>query len=437
MRASKSPLLAGMFVLAALSASCASCTDQPATPVTFTIANKLSWPIFAHDEFEQAGTVIQRDDNGTWVDLREAASCACEECGQVCGACTCLGEPTFARRIAPGATFDRVWPGEFREDDTDRCASGNVRCVGARRAVQPGHYRVKLCYASSLTGNLPGGKDRFAADFPTSALTCGVKEFDLPASGPVEVTTVEPPGCKITSDCAADQLCQQGRCSSGCLPSAVPALGGEWTVEIGGIDDRGFFKVETDPKTLARTYRGTGKLSSVRYSQGTTNVTLIRYDASQLDFTADFYYTLPAKRALPLVVGETLDVVLVEFPSGDRKLARGVTLRRGGALLLAADTGRGGPALASSLTAPFDLKTEGEPFACSSSDCGKRTHRRMTFLAGDKSATVEPGKSAVLSTGGSNYELVSAANYRDEAQGCTPQPITPFVILQTRDAQTP
>jgi hypothetical protein len=421
--------------LAFLASAC-SCGRLPATTVTFKVKNKLTWPVFVHDEFNHLGTIVQKDDSGVWTDLREFAACACEECAEACGRCTCFGESSIARRIGPGESLERTWSGEFREQDQTTCLGGKVPCVGSRLPAQPGHYRVKVCYASSLSV-APTGKDRFPADFPSSALTCSHREFELPASGPVEVATIEPPGCRATSECEKGQLCQQGHCSSGCLPHAVPPLGGDWTVEVGGIDDRGFFEVTADPKTQAKTYLGTGKVSSVRFSSGTTNLTLIRYDAIGIDYTATFYYTLPGKRAVPFAVGDALEVVLVEFPAGDRKLARGLTLRQGGALLLAADNGRGGPVLSAQQIAPFEVSVDGESFACMGGDCGRRVHRKVTFRAGEKRETVEPGKTALFNVGAASFDAVAVGNYRDEVQGCGTSPSAPYVFMQKRDVQTP
>ncbi|MFN7130450.1 MAG: hypothetical protein ACK4N5_00110 [Myxococcales bacterium] len=427
-------LLATAF--AALSVSCGSCIEHAATPVTFRVTNTLPWAIYVHDEFDQLGTVVQRrEGDGSVTDLRETAACSCEECESACGRCTCFGVSSIVRRIAPGQSVERTWLGEFREDArTDCAAGGSVSCLGERRPAQPGAYRVKVCYGQTITG-APADAERFPAELPTTHLTCATADFEHPAEGVVEVKTVPPASCRVTQDCPAGQLCQNGRCSADCLPHEVPALGADWNVEIGGLDDRGFFDV-TDNPDGSKTYKGTGKVTTVRYTRGTTNLELFREGPNGLDYTAGLYYVLPKSRAVPIAVGSTVELTLVlHRQDGPRRLARGLTLKQNGVLLLAADTGIGGRVLDDALLAPFRVDSDGVPFACNPGDCGRRTHRQTTFASGERVQTVDAGKSAELELESGRYEVVAIGNYVDAVTGCGAMPVVPYVIMQSQDVQ--
>jgi hypothetical protein len=369
---------------------------------------------------------VQQDTFGAWVDARETADCDCQECYQACEACQCPTVQTWAHRVEPGASMSRVWSGEYRTNERVTCGTDVVQCLGDRRAAQPGTWRVQLCWAASVL-NAPANLERFPAEFPAD-LTCSTQTFDLPASGTVDVVTSAPAGCRGPTDCPADQLCLNGQCSSSCLPNEVPKLGSDWNVEVGSPDDAGFFSVlgRTDG---ARVYKGSGQITKVQYSSGTTSLTVTRVD-NGIDYFASFYYTLPAKRTLALNNGDAVDVLIVEFPAGARNLAAGITLRKAGKLQLAVDNGFGGQVLDSAALDPFVVTPGGELFACDSGDCGKRLHHRMRFQAGAASADVDPGKAVQLAVGGDTYEAVAVANYVDEVPGtCGPSPMSPYVIL--------
>ncbi len=432
-------------LLGGLAVSCGSCLEHAAVPVTFKVRNELAWPIYVQDDFGQLGTsVLRREGDGTQVLLRETSPCACEECStsQSCNLCDCTSPTTLVRRIEPGETLERVWQGEFREEVDLGCEDGRDRgailrstCLGDRLAAQPGAYRVRLCYAQSITG-APPGDDRFPAEL-RGKLTCSTADFEHPAHV-VEVSTSNPESCKATRDCPEGQLCQGGRCSADCLPHEVPALGGDWTVEIGGLDDRGFFTV-TERKG-SKVYEGTGKVTSVRYNRGTTNLELERIGDNGLDFSASLYYVLPEGRAVPITVGETLSITLRMYPDdGPRRLGRGIVLRQAGTLLLAADTGVGGIVL-DGYEVPnskFNVDVEGAAFACNPGDCGRRTHRTTSFFVGPEKQlhVLEAGRTAEVQLEGEKYELIAVGNYADEANGCGAMPVTPYVVMLDRNAQ--
>jgi hypothetical protein len=429
--AERLPLFLAVLAILGGGESCSSCVDQPASPVTFRVTNQLPWPIFVRDDAAQLGLTVQKDSDGAWVDLAEFAECSCLECDSVCSLdCQCAPTAVWVRKIAAGATAERQWNGEYRSDDHATCLLGRKDCLGDRVAAQPGSHRVKLCWASSLSGTLSDSGDRFKATLPED-LSCATTDFELPAEGVVEVVTSAPPGCRVASECAFGQLCLSGHCSSTCLPNDVPVLGGEWTLEIGDPDNAGFFEVSEEADG-AKVYRGSGTVSTVRYSSGTTNLTVLR-TVGGIEYTASFYYTLPGKRVLPLAVGESIDVVLVDRSSGSRRLARALAIRQQGKLLLAADTGRQGRVLDALQREPFDVETDGEPFACNPSDCGRRLHRRVTFVAPEQSIPTEPGKAAVVKVGDDTYEAVSVANYSDEVEGCGASPMVPYLILLQRE----
>ncbi|MGI5865631.1 MAG: hypothetical protein ACOX6T_26715 [Myxococcales bacterium] len=413
--------------LLALFASCAAC-DEPPSSVTFTVTNRLDWPIFVQDERGQLGLTVQRHAEGEWIDAAEASACACEECSEACGYCLCPKVQTMARRIAPGQSAQRGWDGEYRAAEAVACDGTFVPCLGDRLAAQPGTYRLKLCWATNLE-SASGGEELFPADFGPG-LACAYREFEHPADGEVEIETSPPSGCRVAADCAPGQMCLGGRCSATCLPHEIPALGGEWNVEVGVPDDAGLFEISSGADG-AVIYEATGEVSSVRYSAGTTNLTLVRWEEG-IDYRATLYFTLPARRTVAFKVGEQLSVRVVDHPEGDRQLARAVVIRRAGELVLAADNGLGGPALDEpSAIAPFTVETEPvEIIACEQGDCGQRAHRRTIFAAtGSEPLILEPGKSGELKVGGVLYEVVAVASYSDEVEGCSRSPVTPYAIL--------
>lgn len=419
------PLLLGLLALASTGA-CSSCGDLPASPVTFRVVNRLDWPIFVRDTADELGLQVQRYEDGNWRELSEFAACACDACSEICSPCSCPAKVAMVRRIgAAGGAAERMWNGEFREEDTANCWGSQRQCVGDRRAAQPGRYRVKLCWASSLPA-ASSDRDRFPADL-SGELNCATHEFELPAEGPVIVETAPPPACRSTADCKIDQLCLQGRCSSSCLPHEVPALDDTWNVEVGAPDNDGLFEASQLPSG-AKVFRGTGKVSTVSYTAGTTKLTLVR-TANGIEYLGSLYYRLPGTRAVPLQVGDELDVVVVDASTDSRRLVRAIAIRRGGVLLLAADTGRGGPVLPAAELSPFEVRFSEEPFACNPADCGRRFHRRIEFAAGEVTALLEPGKSSELKVGAETYDVVAVANYAEEVEGCGISPMTPYVVM--------
>ncbi len=424
-----SVFLAGLAAMA-VSSSCASCLDQPAQPVVLRVVNKLAWPIYVQDEFDQAGVTVMRDASGGWTEAHEWATCACEECSEVCTGCTCPEVEGWARRIPAGGTVERTWTGEYRAEDKIRCYGGGYEpCLGKRKAAQAGTFRLKLCWATTLP-NAPD-LERFRATFPNeNRLTCVIKSFELPASGPVEIETDAPPGCATKDDCKGGEACLSGQCSSTCLPHSVPALTGEWGLEIGTPDDAGFFMVQPLWNGALR-YSGTGKVTNVRYNAGTTNLTVTRV-ANGLDYTVSLYYLLPGRRALPLLVGDSVTLTYVDYLSGARKRARGLRIEVEGKAALIADNGFWGPVLPPDLLAPFAVDPSGEVFACEVGDCGRRNFARSRLGYAGTSALVEAGKAVEVTVGDDTWEYVSVANYTDEVSDCGVSPMTPFALIWQR-----
>ncbi|MGC4115327.1 MAG: hypothetical protein QM765_12125 [Myxococcales bacterium] len=422
-------LLAALGLL--VSPACSSCVDHPAEPVTLRVVNNLDHDVFVADEFEQLGLTVMRDQGtGDWKPMAEFATCDCQECSVACDACQCPQKPLWIKRIPSKKSAERVWQGEYRGDDKVNCYNGDVKvCLGDRLAAQPGRYRLMLCYASSVPG-APATGDRFEGTMPTDAnqLDCGSAiYFEIPSSDPIVIQTDEPPGCRGPQDCPTDQMCLSGQCSATCLPNLVPKIGGDWTVEVGQPDNFGFFKV-TDGANGAKIYKGTGTVDNARYTSGTTNLSLTRTE-NGIDLTASLYYTLPAKRALPLLKGDEVEVTVVDYVSGTRKMSRGISIKRAGKLALAADNGYDGPALDAAATLPFTVRAENDVFACEAADCGKRLHRYFQVGGGAQDLVLEAGNFGTVKSGSDTYEVVSVANYRDEVDGCGPRPMTPYVIL--------
>lgn len=422
--------LAALLVAAVLPA-CSSCVDHPAQPVTLRVVNNLDVPIYVDDGFEQLGMSVEHDTgSGAWRTMAEFATCDCQECSIACDPCECPAGLTWIRRIPPGGSAERVWQGEYRSDESVNCYSGEVKpCLGDRLAAQPGRYSLRLCFASSVAG-APDQGERFQGTMPTDPdrLSCTATQlFEVPAGDAVVIHPDQPPQCRGPQDCKTEEMCLGGMCSATCLPNSVPALGGDWTVEVGAPDNAGFFKV-ADGGNGAKVYTGTGTVDNARYTSGTTNLALVRWE-NGIDYTATLYYTLPGKRALPLVKGDEVEVTVVDHPSGVRKMSRGVALKRSGKLALVADNGYDGPALEPALVAPFAVMAENDVFACEQADCGKRFHRLFRVLAGDQALALEAGKAGTVLSGGDTYEVVGVANYTDEVDGCGPRPMTPYVIL--------
>ncbi|MBI5544055.1 MAG: hypothetical protein HY901_09220 [Deltaproteobacteria bacterium] len=413
----------GLLALTLLS-GCGSCVDEPARPVTLRVVNKLGWDIFVRDEAGQLGLTVQQDADGTWEDLQELAACDCQECSEACSGCVC-GVETWARRVRAGARLERTWSGEYRSNEKVSCFLGETKpCLGERRAAQPTTYRLELCWASSVA-NAPDDSERFRATFPDD-LTCSTRYFELPAEGVVEIETDAPPGCRSAQECPRDQMCLSGRCTSSCLPNEIPELSGGWSVEIGEPDNAGFF-TQQDLGTVKR-FQGAGTVATKRYTAGTTNLTVRRVVDGQ-DYDASLYCTLPGGRPLPLKVGDEIELLMTVHTSRDRSLARGLVIRQAGSLVLAADNGYGGPALDPADLTPFAVNPGGELFACDAEECGRRSHHRMHFSAGNLAADLEPGKTADLAVGEETYEAICVADYTDEVDGCGPSPMTPYVIL--------
>jgi len=420
------------LALASVLPGCASCIDQPAQPVVLRVVNKLAWPIYVQDDLDQAGLTVQRDAPGGWTDAKESATCACQECSQICTGCTCPTVEGWARRIQPGASVERTWAGEYRANDKVRCYGGPAEpCLGKRQAAQAGTWRLKLCWATSLP-TTPPDQERFQASFPSEGtLSCVTRTFDLPATGPVEILTDAPPGCTVATDCTGGQMCLGGQCSSTCLPNAVPKLTGEWGLEIGVPDNAGFFEVQPGTVSGSVVFRGAGKVTTVRYNAGTTNLTVSRV-VNGLDYTGSIYYTLPGRRALPLLVGDPVELTVVDFQSGPRKRARGLVLKVDGKVALIADNGFYGKALEATHLAPFEVDVAGAVFACDAADCGMRSHRRTLVRVVGEPQVVEAGKALEFADGEDTWEFVSVANYLDEVADCGPSPMTPFALIFQR-----
>lgn len=397
--------------------------------MTLRVVNKLSSPIYVADEFDQLGLEVQQERFTKWTRMAEYAACDCQDCARACDVCSCPTFQAMVRRIDPGASAERVWEGEYRADDKVNCFTGEVKsCLGERRAAQAGSYKLELCFASSVAG-APTDQQRFAGTLPAREhQTCRTLIFQMPSDEPVVIQTDQPPGCRSQGDCPADQLCLSGQCSSSCTSSDVPALGGEWTVEVGQPDNLGFFTV-TDGPNGAKVYKGAGTVESARFTTGTTNLTVVRTSATGIDLKANLYYTLPSKRALALTRGDAVEITVVDHPAGTRKMARGVALKKAGTLALVADNGFGGAVLDAAATAPFVVQTGGEVFACDVADCGQRMHRRMSATGGDPALQLDAGKSGLVRVGELDYEVVAVANYADEVDGCGPTPMSPYVIL--------
>lgn len=419
----------------AIAAALVACTCQPPTPlsVTFRIKNPLTWPVFVADGQEQAGIIVQRPVAGGWADVAESLTCECLQCSQVCQrSCTCPLPPGMVRQVRGGEQHERSFAGEYRDNGSRACLLGNVgACLESPTVVSAGDaLRAKWCFANRLASP-PPAEARFPGSIPESGAVCVTREFTLPVSGVIELSPPEPTTCASTAECrtAERELCQSGLCSTTCLPSSVPPVGGSWTVEVLDPDNQGFFQVQ-EPATPGRvTYAGRGTVGAVRYETGSVRLTFVRDDPQLGRVTGALYLALPGGRAVPMNAGDPVEVTVVVSTDRDRPGARGAVLRRSGVTLLVADAGRGGPVLAPDDMQPFSVAAEGEEFACDPGNCGRKVHREMTLTAAGQSAVLRPGTPQKKLVGGYRYELVPVANYRYDYEGCGKGPVTPFAIV--------
>ncbi len=412
-------------------ADCGGCPPANPTPVTFEIDNTLNWPIFVADEQQQAGISVQLPvGGGTWADAPESLTCPCQACDQICAGngCNCTPPAGVIRQIHPAASYQRKWSGQYHVKSSVSCFLGGAQtCLEAPTNAAPGqHLRAELCFANQLQ-TPPPSTDTFPGSIPQSNLQCVDREFTLPVSGVIVLSPPSAPNCNVTADCTGTQICQDGLCSTSCLPNQVPALSGTWSADVGDPDNQGFFTQATSTDRITLT--GSGTVGSIQYTSGDVQIGLYRNDATLGRVTATMYITLPGGRAAPMAVGDSVDVTVIESTDSTRPGANAAVFRRSGVTLLVIDAGRGGPVLTPQDMQPFSVATEGEEFACDPGDCGRKIHRVMTFTGGGVNVALQPGTSQVQVLGGYSYEFVPVTNYKYDYAGCDPQPITPFVIL--------
>jgi hypothetical protein len=423
----------GIVVLAlgAFGTACGGCARGNPTPVTFRINNTLQWPIFMQDEQSQAGVSIQVSSGGTWVTAPENLTCSCQSCDSICngsGNCTCPPPAGVLRQVAPGASYERVWAGQYHVQSSVACFLGGPQdCLEAATNPSPGdEVRAEWCFANQLE-TTPPATSTFPGTIPQSNLECVDQTLKLPVSGVVQFTPPSATNCSKTADCTGNQLCQDGVCSTSCLPNTVPPLSSTWSASVGNPADQGFFATTSSTTRTAMT--GTGTISSIQYTGGDVQISVYRNDPNLGRLTASMYITLPGGRAVPMAVGDVVTVTVIQSTDPTRPGAAGVIFAAPPLIELVIDSGLGGPVLTPADMQPFAVTTEGEPFACNPGDCGRKIHRTMTFTAGGTTLVLQPGTPQFQSIGGYRYEFVPVANYTFDYPGCDPYPVTPFVIL--------
>jgi hypothetical protein len=418
------PLLAFGFV------GCHGCAPSNPTPVTFEIDNTLNWPIFVADEQQQAGISMQLPVSGTWTKVTEDLTCPCQDCGEICNGtgCDCPPPAGLIRQIHPGGTYNRTWSGQYHVTETLSCNIGqSSTCLEKATNGAPGQqWRAELCFANRLE-TTPPTTDTFPGTLPQADLQCVDQEFTLPVNGPIVLSPPASPTCTSTSDCTGMAICQDGVCSTSCLPSNVPPLSATWSAFVGDPDDEGFFTMSSGTNRTILT--GSGTVASVGYTGGDVQIALYRDDPVQGRLTANMYLTLPGGRAVPMAAGDPVTVTVVESTDPTRPGANGAVFQNNNVTLLVIDAGAGGPILTPDEMQPFTVATDGEEFACDPGDCGRRIDMMMTFTAGGVNLVLAPGTSQFQMVGGTNYEFVPVADFKYDYSGCDPQPVTPFVII--------
>jgi hypothetical protein len=425
---------------------CQCGTDVP-TPVTLRLRNDTSQAIFVDASAGRQGLTVQRQDKGAWVAFPEELGCECQSCDLRCDSdCTCPAvapQAPLVLKVPPGATVERVWKG-FAHTQRTASACGLFEEVGTcfEQEVPPldEAFRVELCYALAVPGLGPtDGSAPVPGIFPVESQICVPQEF-LIADGQAEVRPMPPPPCTQDSQCPTQALCLEGVCSTTCPAHTFPAVGGAWQVRVLDPEEQGvpgFFSRSTGAGGR-RILAGSGRLTSVRYSNGTMTLQLARPADPSGEYKAILSLSVPPEGAVALNVGETLAVRVVDASTSSIPENRALTLRdASGALLLAADPAQLGAVLATEDTSPFTVVSLPGAVGCEDTTCGKRAFQRTEFRAGSLAVALKPGESKEMVAASATWWVLNLSNSAYRSTSCQLKSQLPYVVLNRRSAQSP
>jgi hypothetical protein len=385
------------------------CTCSPATavPITMRVLNTSRDPIYVDFTQGRLGLEVQRDVLGTLYGFDDLA-CPCTFCSNVCGgACDCPDAGVeLVRRVAPGQAVEREWDGVVQLSGRPAC--GSEPCTNQENGPLNEAFSLHLCFATQR----PLGMDFDDAGvgqgpLPLVGRTCVDRRFAI-QDGVVEIGPERGAACTTSQECQGPgELCLSGSCTSGCPANDYPT----WGLQIASPADMGFFTASARPPGSQLT--GTGTLTGVLHG-ATLRLTLSRPGAGAGELlTAVLSVQLPPPATVPLVVGSRVAVMVVTGADPDLP-NRALVIRDAttGALLLAADTARGGALLGAADLTPFSLGSGAVPVGCRQDGCGKLLFYTRVLDGGTpgSSAEVPPGGLATVVVPQGTYSLLSVTD---------------------------
>ncbi|MBN1210417.1 MAG: hypothetical protein JXB05_36525 [Myxococcaceae bacterium] len=437
-----------VLVLCLAVTSCQCGTEQVPNPITLRLRNDTSQAIFVDATGGRQGLSVQRRQDQAWSTFVEELGCDCQSCERHCdSACFCPAAAPQAPRVLkvpPGATVERVWTGFVQTlEEVSACgiAPGQSdTCLEADVPPLDETLRLQLCYALAVPGLGPtDGSAPVPGLFPVDSQVCVHQEF-ITADGEVEIRPPPPSPCSQDTECTAPALCLQQVCTTTCPAHDFRPMGGAWQVRVLEPEEQGvpgFFSRGTGAGGR-RLLAGTGTLTSVRYSNGTMTLQLSRAAAPSGEYKATIALSLPPEAAVPLQVGESLAVHVVDASTSAIPENRALALREaGGALLLAADPGQLGAVLGSEETSPFTVSSLPGAVGCEDTPCGKRAFHRTEFRGGTTAVALEPGESEEVVASSATWNVINLSNSSYGSTSCALASQMPYVLVNRRVAQGP
>jgi hypothetical protein len=413
-------------------AACRCGPDEP-TAVTLAVRNTDALPIYVAQGDRRLGLAVLRRVSGQWQPFAEEPLCECLACDLVCGGCACdLREPALVMKLAPGQMAERVWGGVVQTASTGSCSGAIFTgpfCLRAENPPLDELFLLRLCYSPQVRGAedaAPGVA--VPGSLAEGSILCTEKTFRVEDLR-VEISPSRGAACQAHPDCqGADELCFAGACTTACPDLGARLPGGSWRVFITEPTMGEFFSW-TRQGELAL-YEGTGTVGSVRYENNIMTLQLRTHPGAQAGSVS---IGLPEGVAVPISVGETLQVQVVDASSRDNPENRAVVIRDAqGQLLLAADTGQQGRILADGAISPFTLSAGDEVVGCAHDECGKSLFRTWRFSSGEKTFEVAPGRLVTVVAGQASWTLVNVAHRSAPEGACFIHTLTPWVIAHER-----
>lgn len=431
------------LLVASMTVSACRCGPDVATPVTFQLQNPLGVPIYVDETDGRMGMKVKRQVGSEWLPFVESPPCECLSCDQVCnGPCECALEPASSQvmKIAEGGLAERVWSGVVQISSNASCPDTLVQgpsCLMPENPSLDETFRLELCYALGALG----AEDADAGvavpgNLSEKSILCVEKPFTV-RDGVVQISPQRGAACTEHSQCTgAEELCFVGACTTACPAAGFPRLGASWQVRIPEPDNQGFFAVAQEQDV--ERWSGTGTVGSVRYDNNTMTLRMSRPGPSGGALTGTLYATLPEGVSVPIHVGETLSVSLLDRSSDENPDNRGVVIRdAAGGLLLAAETAQKGRVLQETELAPFTVARVPGPVGCEHTDCGKNLFEKARFEAGGQSVALSPGTSEEFVASAQVWRVANVASERYASTWCRLDDLMPYVIANQRAGMGP